>query len=102
MRKKEVAKESNKIARAKISPPPASVWEERIIALVTAKNKDADRDFSLQTIPVTELTGEKKTIERTAKKNNILCAEPRKNHCRAENKKRRRHFSHADFLYHWR
>ena len=68
LRKKEVAKESNKIARAKISPPPASVWEERIIALVTAKNKDADRDFSLQTIPVTELTGEKKLSNEQRKK----------------------------------
>ena len=55
-----VIKESNVIARAKIdNPPVGGVWDERIIALITAQNAREDKFFQEHIIPVTELTGGK-------------------------------------------
>lgn len=43
--KNDVVKESNEIARAQLSPPANSVWEERIIAYVAAFNRIQDTEF---------------------------------------------------------
>lgn len=40
-----LVKESNAIARAQLTPPPESVWEERIIAQIVAFNRVDDTEF---------------------------------------------------------
>lgn len=52
-------KESNVIARARIDPKVGSVWDERIIALIAAKNTREDKIFQEHVISVAELTGGK-------------------------------------------
>jgi plasmid replication initiation protein len=50
-----IVKESNTVARARILPPACSVWEERIIACLVAKNRQDDTAFAVHKISVGEL-----------------------------------------------
>jgi plasmid replication initiation protein len=51
----QLVKESNAVARAKIKPKTDSVWEERIISILLAKVRVADRVFHEQVISFEEL-----------------------------------------------
>jgi plasmid replication initiation protein len=72
-----VVKESNIIAKAKLYPTPTSVWDERIIALIVAKNRFDDTVFKTHVISIKELADKtklstlqhreiKKTVKRLA------------------------------------
>lgn len=54
--------ESNDIARAQLSPPADSVWEERIIAQVTAFNRIKDTEFPATAFMIGQLVNSKKKI----------------------------------------
>ncbi|MDR3255890.1 MAG: replication initiation protein [Synergistaceae bacterium] len=55
-----IVKESNEIARARVVPQPTSVWEERIISHIVAKNRMDDTAFARHRISVQELANEKR------------------------------------------
>lgn len=54
--------ESNAIARAQLTPPATSIWEERIIAQVTAFNRLLDTDFPDTAFMVGQLVNSHKKI----------------------------------------
>ena len=63
----EIVKKSNALLRARWSP--ASIWEPRLVALLSSKVRADDRDFQVYEIHVSELLGDKyggsdsKTVE---------------------------------------
>lgn len=61
-RKNDVVKESNAIARARLSPPADSVWEERIIAQVAAFNRVDDTEFPSTAFMVGQVVNSPKKI----------------------------------------
>lgn len=58
--KADMVKESNAIARAQLSPPADSVWEERIIGQVAAFNRVLDREFPETAFMIGQLVGNNK------------------------------------------
>jgi plasmid replication initiation protein len=54
-----IVKESNALARARITPRTDTVWDERVISTIAAKNRQDDLDFREQTLDVKELTSTK-------------------------------------------
>ena len=73
MKKDEIIKESNAVARACIKPKTDSVWEERIIAILLSKVRMEDKIFNEQVIPFEELGngGELSTREHAEAKKAI-------------------------------
>lgn len=60
---KDRAVESNAIARARLSPPADSVWEERIIAQVAAFNRAEDTEFPTTAFMIGQLFDTKKKLD---------------------------------------
>jgi len=56
----DVVKESNVIARAKLSPPANSVWEERIISQVVAFNRADEKEFPERSFMIGQVVNAKK------------------------------------------
>jgi len=53
-----IVKESNALARARIMPPTTSVWEERIISAIAARNRTDELSFREQIIKPWELSAD--------------------------------------------
>ena len=60
-----LVKESNAIARAQLSPPPDSVWSERLIAQVAAFNRMDSTEFPETAFLVGQLTSNYKKISNS-------------------------------------
>jgi len=63
----EIVKESNVIARAKLSPPAHSVWEERIISQVVAFNRVDEKEFPERSFMIGQLVDTKNISGRQFK-----------------------------------
>jgi hypothetical protein len=55
---KNTVVQSNALARATITPPTMSVWEERVISTIAARNCSQDFDFREQTIKPKDLAAD--------------------------------------------
>ncbi|MDR1591488.1 MAG: hypothetical protein LBS16_01185, partial [Prevotellaceae bacterium] len=56
----QLVKESNNLARARIMPATTTVWDERIISSIAARNRVEDTEFHEQTIDARTLAATEK------------------------------------------
>lgn len=71
--KNDIIRETNDIARAQIVPVANSVWEERVIAQVTAFNRALDKEFPETAFMIGQLIRGQKTSATKYRKIELAC-----------------------------